>query len=85
MNLEQLIVFLLIGGIAGWLAGLISRGGSFSLLGNVIVGVLGALFGGWLFGVLGISIGGQWLGPLVTATVGALILLFLLRLIRKKK
>ena len=84
MNLEQLIVFLVIGGVAGWLAGLISKGGSFSLLGNIVVGVLGALFGGWLFGVLGISIGGQWLGPLVTVTVGALVLIFILRLIRRK-
>ena len=84
MNLEQLIVFLLIGAIAGWLAGVISKGGGFSLIGNIIVGVLGALLGGWLFGILGISIGGQWLGPLVTATVGALVLIFILRLVRSK-
>ncbi len=83
MNLEQLITFLAIGGLAGWLAGLCMKGGGFGLLGNIIVGVLGAVFGGWLFGQLGIRIGGEWLGPIITATVGAVVLLFILRLIKK--
>lgn len=84
MNTEQLIVFLLIGALAGWLGGLIIRGGGFGLLGNIIVGVLGAIFGGWLFRVLGISIGGEWVGPIVTATAGAVILLFAVSLLKKK-
>jgi len=84
MNAEQLVVFLLIGGVAGWLAGLITRGGGFGILGNIITGVIGAVFGGWLFGVLNISVGGKWVGPLVTATVGAVVLLFAIGLIRKK-
>ena len=83
MNTEQLVVFLVIGGLAGWLAGLILKGGGFGIIGNVIAGVLGAVFGGWLFGVLGISVGGEWVGPLVTATVGAVVLLFAVGLIRK--
>lgn len=62
MTLEQAVVFLLIGAIAGWLAGLLMKGGGFGLLGNIIVGVLGAIVGGWLFGVLGISVGGAWVG-----------------------
>ena len=84
MNAQQLVVFLLIGGVAGWLAGLIMKGGGFGILGNIIAGVIGALLGGWLFGVLGISIGGEWVGALVTATIGAVILLFVVGLIKKK-
>ena len=84
MNTEQLLVFLLIGAIAGWLAGVLMKGGGFGLVGDVIVGVLGAVLGGWLFGILGISVGGKWVGPLVTATVGAVVLLFVIRLIRNK-
>jgi uncharacterized membrane protein YeaQ/YmgE (transglycosylase-associated protein family) len=84
MNAEQLLVFLVIGAVAGWLAGKIIKGGGFGILGNIIVGILGALIGGWLFGVLGISVGGEWIGPLVTATVGAIVLLFVVGLIRGK-
>jgi uncharacterized membrane protein YeaQ/YmgE (transglycosylase-associated protein family) len=84
MNAQQLVVFLLIGGVAGWLAGLIMKGGGFGILGNIIAGVIGALLGGWLFGLLGISVGGEWVGALVTATVGAVVLLFVVGLIKKK-
>jgi len=84
MGLEQTIVFLVIGGVAGWLAGLILKGGGFGLVGNIVVGILGALLGGWLFKVLKISIGGEWVGPIVTATVGAVILLFVIGMIKKK-
>jgi uncharacterized membrane protein YeaQ/YmgE (transglycosylase-associated protein family) len=82
MSLQSLIVFLLIGLIAGWLAGKIMRGGGFGLVGDLIVGVIGAFLGGWLFGLFGISAGG-FIGSLITALVGALVLLFLLRLIRR--
>jgi uncharacterized membrane protein YeaQ/YmgE (transglycosylase-associated protein family) len=84
MNAEQLLVFLVIGAVAGWLAGKIIKGGGFGILGNIIVGILGAVIGGWLFGILGISVGGEWIGPLVTATVGAIVLLFVVGLIRSK-
>jgi uncharacterized membrane protein YeaQ/YmgE (transglycosylase-associated protein family) len=84
MNAQQLVVFLLIGGVAGWLAGLIMKGGGFGILGNIIAGVIGALLGGWLFRLLGISVGGEWVGALVTATVGAVVLLFVVGLIKKK-
>jgi len=84
MNVQQLVVFLLIGGVAGWLAGLIMKGGGFGILGNIVVGVIGAVLGGWLFGVLGISVGGQWAGSLVTAIVGAVVLLLAVGLIKKK-
>jgi uncharacterized membrane protein YeaQ/YmgE (transglycosylase-associated protein family) len=78
------LVFLVIGAVAGWLAGKIIKGGGFGILGNIIVGILGAVVGGWLFGILGISVGGEWIGPLVTATVGAVVLLFVVGLIRSK-
>ena len=74
--------FLIIGIVAGWLAGQIMKGGGFGLLGDLVVGVIGALLGGWLFGLLGISAGGL-IGALITATVGAIVLLFLIRLIKR--
>ena len=83
MSLESLIWFLLIGLIAGWLAGKVMRGGGFGVVGDMIVGVIGALLGGWIFGKLGISIGGGLIGAIVTAFVGAVVLLLLLRLIKR--
>ena len=83
MDLQQTIVFLVIGAVAGWLAGQILKGGGFGVIGNIVVGILGALLGGWLFKVLKISIGGEWVGPIVTATVGAIVLLFVIGLVKK--
>ncbi len=78
-----MFLFLLIGLAAGWLGGQLMRGGGFGLLGNLIVGVIGAFLGGFVFGLLGITIGGGLIGPLITATVGAVILLFLVGLFKK--
>ena len=78
------IWFLIIGAVAGWLAGLIMKGGGQGLLINIIVGCVGALLGGWLFGVLGISAGGSLIGSLITALIGAVVLLFIIGLIKKK-
>src|ERR1700757_4234099 len=58
MTFGGLIFFIVIGGVAGWLAGLIVRGGGFGLIGDIVVGVIGALIGGWLFGLFGIAVGG---------------------------
>ena len=82
MSLESLIWFLLIGLIAGWLAGKVMRGGGFGIVGDMIVGVIGAFLGGWLFGLLGIHAGGL-IGSIVTAFVGAVVLILLLRLIKR--
>ena len=82
MSLTGLIWFLLIGLIAGWLAGRVMRGGGFGVVGDMIVGVIGALIGGWLFGQLGIAAGGL-IGAIITAFVGAIIFIWLLRLIRR--
>ena len=78
----QLVVWLILGAIAGWAAGKMMRGGGFGLIGNIIVGIVGALIGGWVFGLLGLSFGG-FIGSLVTAIVGAVILLFIVSLIKK--
>jgi len=77
----HLLWFLLIGLIAGWLAGQLTRGQGFGVFGNMVVGVIGAFLGGFVFGVLGLSAYGL-LGQLIMATVGSMVLLFLLRLIR---
>lgn len=78
----NIIWFLLVGLIAGWLAGTLVKGSGFGVLGDIIVGIIGALLGGFLFGVLGISAGGT-LGTIIMATVGAVVLIFILRLIRR--
>jgi uncharacterized membrane protein YeaQ/YmgE (transglycosylase-associated protein family) len=78
----SLLWFLLIGLAAGWLAGQIMKGGGFGLVGDLIVGVIGALVGGFLFGVLGIQAGGL-LGSLIMATVGAVVLIWLVRLVKR--
>ncbi len=78
----DLIIFLLIGALVGWLAGVIMKGGGFGLIGDIIVGILGSLLGGWLLPKLGIAIGGEF-GGFITAVIGAVILLFIVRLIKK--
>ncbi len=75
--------FILIGLAAGYLAALIMKGKSYGLLGNLIVGVVGALLGGEVFGLLGIG-GGGLLGALFTATVGAILLIVILRAVKDK-
>lgn len=82
MDLTSLLIFLAIGAIAGWLAGVLMKGGGFGLLGDIVVGIIGALVGGFLFGLLGISAGGL-IGSIVMATVGAVVLLLLIRLVKK--
>ena len=77
------LFFLIIGAVAGWLAGQIMKGRGFGLIGNIVVGVIGALLGGWLFGALGISAGGGLIGSLVTALIGAVVLLFVVGLVRR--
>ena len=83
MDLVGILIFLLIGAIAGWLAGQIMKGGSFGLLGDMIIGIDGAAIASFLLPRLGIVIGGGVLGAIVNATIGACILLFVLRLVRR--
>ena len=79
----ELVWFLLIGVVAGWLAGVLFKGSGYGVLGDMIIGVIGAFLGGWLLGELGIIASGS-LGLLVTATIGALVLVFLLSLMRRR-
>jgi uncharacterized membrane protein YeaQ/YmgE (transglycosylase-associated protein family) len=82
---EPLLIFLIVGAVAGWLAGRIVRGYGVGLLGNIVVGVIGAFIGGWVFTRFGLVHGRDMLGDLVGATVGAVILLFLLRFVGRAR
>lgn len=77
------IWFILVGLVAGWLAGQLVKGGGFGLVGDIVVGVVGALIGGFLFSTFGVSAGGGLLGSIVVATIGAVVLLFIIRMIKR--
>ena len=78
----NILIFLLIGALAGWLAGLVMKGRGLGVLGNIVVGVIGAFIGGWLLPMLGVSFGGN-VGMFITAFIGAVILLALVGLIKR--
>jgi len=80
--MEGILIWLIVGGIAGWLAGLIVKGGGQGILINIVVGIVGAVIGGWLFGQLGIAIGSGLVNSIITAVVGAVILLLIVGAIR---
>ena len=80
--LVDIIIFLVIGAVAGWLAGLIMKGGGFGLVGNIVVGIIGSVIGGWLFSLLGIA-AGSLIGEIIAAVVGAIILIAILRLVKR--
>ena len=82
MSTENLLLFLVIGIVAGFLAGKIMKGAGFGLVGDLIVGVIGSFIGVWVFGLLGIATGGI-IGLLIAAVVGALLLLYIIRLAKK--
>jgi len=79
-----LLWVVLIGILAGWLAGQITKGSGFGVLGDLIVGILGSLLGSFLFGLIGIVAYGL-VGRLVMAVIGAIVLLWLIRLIKKRR
>ncbi|ESY42390.1 GlsB/YeaQ/YmgE family stress response membrane protein [Mesorhizobium sp. M1148] len=83
MGIESLLIFIIIGAIAGWLAGLIVSGFGFGLIGNILVGIIGALIAGWLFPRLGFAIGGGILAAIINATIGAVILLVLVKVLKR--
>jgi uncharacterized membrane protein YeaQ/YmgE (transglycosylase-associated protein family) len=82
MDSHGLIAWLVIGAIAGWLAGTLVKGGGFGLIGDIIVGIIGAFVGGWLAGLLGIHIGGGLISSIITATAGAIVLIVILRMVK---
>ena len=77
-----IILYLVIGAVAGWLAGLIMKGRGFGVLGNIIVGIIGGFLGGLLFGLLGITSTGL-IGSLISSLAGAVLLLFIVGQIKK--
>ncbi len=83
--LEALIIALVVGGIAGWLAGLLVQGTGFGLVGDIVVGILGALIACFLFPALGLALtlGGGILGAILTAFLGAVVLLLIVRVIKQ--
>ena len=83
MDAQSLIVWLIVGAVAGWLAGMVVKGGGFGLIGDIVVGIVGALIAGWLLPQLGIVIGGGLVGAVINAFIGAVILLVILRLIKR--
>jgi len=84
MDIGSILTWILVGGVAGFLADLVIKGIRMGLLGKIIVGILGGFLGGWLFSLLGISIGGTILSNILTAFVGAVILLIILRALRRR-
>jgi len=83
MSVDQLILWIIIGAIAGFLADLVVKGTRVGLVGAIIVGIIGAFIGGWLFARLGVSLGGGLLSDILTAFVGAVVILLLLRVVRR--
>ena len=83
MTLEALIIWLVVGALAGWIAGLIVKGYGFGLIGNIVVGIIGAVIAGWLLPRLGIVIGSGFVAALINAIIGAVILLVIIGLVRR--
>jgi uncharacterized membrane protein YeaQ/YmgE (transglycosylase-associated protein family) len=77
----NIIIWLIVGAIAGWLAGKLVRGGGFGLIGDIIIGIVGGLIAGWLFPRIGIPLGTTFIGNVIDSLVGAVILLGIIRLI----
>ena len=79
----ELLYFLLIGAVAGWLGGQIMRGSGFGILGNIVIGIIGSFLGQWLFGLLNISAGSGMIGSIITAAIGAVVLLWVASMVKK--
>ena len=78
----NLLIFLLIGAVAGWIAGNLMKGGGYGLVGNMVIGVIGAFIGKYVFGYLGFSFGGM-IGTLMAAVLGSVILIFIVGLFKR--
>jgi len=83
MDATAIIIWLIVGGIAGWLAGMVVKGGGYGLIGDIVVGIVGALIAGWLLPRIGIVIGGGIIAAIINAFIGAVILLIVLRLVKR--
>jgi len=83
MDVQALIIWLVVGAIAGWLAGMVVKGSGYGLIGDIVVGILGGLIAGWLLPQVGIVIGSGIIAAIIDAFVGAVILLIALRLVKR--
>ncbi len=83
IDTHSLIIWLVVGAVAGLLAGTLVKGGGFGLIGDIVVGILGAFLGGWLANVFHVHVASGIVAAIITATVGAVILILLLRLVRR--
>ena len=83
MGIESIIVWLIVGAIAGWLAGVIVTGYGFGLVGNIVVGIVGAVIAGWLLPRLGLGLPAGIVGSVIYAALGAIILLVIIGLVRR--
>lgn len=84
MEFNSIIVLLLVGVLAGWISGRVMQGRGFGLFGNMIVGVVGAFLAGTIFPALGFSVGGGFLATVIHATIGSIILLFIIGLVKRR-
>lgn len=78
-----ILAWLVVGLIAGWLAGRVMKGGGYGVIVDIILGILGGVLGGWIFGALGIWHGGGMIGSIIVAFIGAVILVAITRLLKK--
>jgi uncharacterized membrane protein YeaQ/YmgE (transglycosylase-associated protein family) len=83
MDIQSIIIWIIVGAIAGWLAGMVVKGGGFGLIGDIIVGIVGAVIAGWLLPQIGIVIGGGIIAAIIDAFIGAVILLLIIKLIKR--
>ena len=83
MDATAIIIWLIVGAIDGWLAGMVVKGGGYGLIGDIVVGIIGALIAGWLLPRIGIVIGGGIIAAIINAFIGAVILLIVLRLVKR--
>ena len=83
MDVEVLIIWLIVGAIAGWLAGMVVKGGGYGLIGDIVVGIVGGLIAGWLLPQVEIVIGTGIVAAIIDAFIGAVILLLAIRLFQR--
>jgi uncharacterized membrane protein YeaQ/YmgE (transglycosylase-associated protein family) len=81
----EILVTLIIGGAAGWLGSMIFKGSSLGILGNIVVGIIGSVVGYWLLGRIGVDLGAGWVGAILTGALGALIILFIINLLFRRR
>jgi uncharacterized membrane protein YeaQ/YmgE (transglycosylase-associated protein family) len=82
---ESLLVIIFVGIVAGWLAGLIIQGTGFGLIGDLVIGIIGAFIGDWMLPRLGIHLGFGLISAIINATIGAIVLLLIIRLVRGRR